>query len=1143
MTSPTTAVRVGDEVADGPPPSRDPGPPEADGPSPSLGQDVGDLLSRAWAQAVCFTLLATLAVTSSAPGRYVGDNRFDQYAAPGHRLVRSLFIWDPTRGLGAVREDLWPIEVAPLAVLRGFGLDQIAAQRVWHVVLLVVAAAGAAAVLRGVRERTGAPATGLGPFLAGLVYGFGAYSHTYFLPTNLYVAYAFAPWVVLCALRGPVSSRPWRSAAAAALIVGSLGNTDTPGVVMALLAVPVVALWSSSFAGRGWRPALGWLARAGVLGLGVSTAALWKSWAGASLLQQRLGATESPETVAVASSWSESLRGLGFWLSYYRGPDLARPQGVDLFADPVVVAATFVPVVIAVVALLLPELRSRALWGLCIVGATIVMVGLHPVSDPVPLGQLLDTAFERSATLSGFRSTYKAGAGMILGVAVLVGLGVDALSARVRRRGRATVARVVVVVVVLLGGLPFWTGDLYDPEATAPPIPEYWREAARTINALPGDGRLLVLPAATRAIYRWGWVGDDIVDSLITRPQAADVTIPLSTPEAADLLAALSQGVDVARYQEGALAPVLRRLGIDHILIRNDLDADRTRTLVPLRLGGLRADSGLRRIATFGSAQEASRNQVSSRGANDDPGELPPLELYAVDDPGPTGPRVAPADAPLVLSGSGEALPLLAAAGDLDRAGPVRYSPDLDDDELVDALDEGRGRLVVSDTNRRRVTVVNSLVRDESWTLTAGQDIDREGSALFDAPGSQTVAWFRDATSISSDGFPRTTQGSQPWTRPAMAFDGDPRTAWQTVELSDQEGTTLRVDLREPQPLGEMLIDPVEADGDVPRVTEVEVRTSNGTSVRADLSGGDAEVDLGPEPSTWFEIEITEVQGEGVGPVGFTQVDVGDLDLREWIQLPDDLVRRASRSDEVASALAEAPLTLTMTRDRPEAPLPVEPLLRRRFRLASPRDMDLEAEVVPATGVEVDIIRELAAGCVQGLLEVDGVPVDLTLADPDEEVLLGGTTSVESCGPLALGAGWHQLAAEPSTSLDRIRLDEGRPARATEPRASVQVLEAGPEELHLSVDAPGGGVLLTGQSWDDRWVATVDGRDLGPAAPYDTLGGWDLPEGETMDVELEFRPARVHRAALGVSLVAAVACVALAVGGGPRRRALRRAAD
>ena len=755
------------------------------------------------------------------------------------------------------------------------------------------------------------------------------------------------------------------------------------------------------------------------------------------------------------------------------------------------VAATFLPVALALVALLLPEVRSRALWGLGLVGAAVVMVGLHPVSDPVPLGALLAEAFAASPTLSGFRSTYKAGAGLVLSIAVLVGLGVDAVAARAgRRSSRGTALRVAAVGVVLLSGLPFWVGDLYDPDATSGPIPEYWDEAAAAVNDLPGDGRLLVLPSSTRAIYEWGWVGDDIVDSLITRPQASDVTIPLSTPEAADLLAALSQGVDDARYREGSLAPILRRLGIDHVLVRNDLDTAATRTLAPDRMTELRFDPGLEQVATFGPP---------GFGADRGPG-LPALELYAVVDPGPTGPRLAPVERPVVVSGSPAALPMLAAEGILDDAGPVRFGPDLDDAELVAALDDDDGRVVLTDTNRRRVTVVNSLVRDESWTLAQDEDLDREGAALFEEPGSQTVAWYPDATEISSSGFPRTADGGQPWTRPAMAFDGDPDTAWQTVELADHEGTTLRVELREPRPLGRMVLAPVETTGSAPRATEVEVTSSDGSRTTVDLSEGEAEVDLGAGPSTWFEVEITEVTGNALGPVGFTEVAVEGLDLQEWVQMPDDLVRRGLDDPALGAALEAAPLTITMERDRPEAPFPVEPALRRRFRLDSERSLDLVAEVTPTT--EGDVGDPGRAGRRRATTPSSrwtaraGRPHAGRSRRRDRaRGRRPGSSPAPRSGWPPAGTSWRPATPGSTTwSSTTAR----RPTPSVEaPPGGVEVLEAGPDSQHLRVDAPEGGVLVTGQSWDDRWVATVDGTDLGPAAPYDTLGGWELPPART----------------------------------------------
>lgn len=1089
-----------------------------------------DLPGAAWLQAVAFAALAGLATGSSAPGRYVGENRVDQYVAPGHRLVRTLFQWDPTRGLGRTREDLWPVELVPLTVLRGLGLSPVAAQRVWHALLIAVAAAGAAAVLRAVR---GPERGALAPFVAGLVYGFGPYSATFLTPANLYAAFALAPWVVLCALRGPASDRPWRTAAAAALLIGSLGNADYPGVVLSLVAVPLAAWWAARRAGRGLRAALGWLVRAAALTVAVSAAALWKTLASAAVFTQRVTTTESPETVGVASSWSETWRGLGFWLSYFRAPVLARPQTIDLFAEPVVVLATFGPPVLAVVALLLPEVRSRVLWGLALLAGGVLMVGVHPVADPVPFGRALSEAFDVAPLAAGFRTTYKAGAALVLGVAVLAALGTDALARRIGRRGQGRVVfSVGVVLVVGVAGLPFWTGRLYDETRTSGPIPSYWREAARTVDDLPGEGRVLVLPASTRSVYTWGWVGDDILDSLLTRPHAVDTAVPLSGPEAADVLAAVSEATDDARYRDGALAAVLRRLGITHVLLRTDLDPEATQSIPPERMARLRQDPSLRRVRRFGATREDT-GSASSAGAST--AGLAPVELYEVVDPGPTGPRLAPTDGALVVSGSGAALPPLGSAGDLATSGPVRFSGALEAGELAAAL-EADGHLVLSDTNRRRVTVVSALVRNESWTLAADEDLDRPAGALFDEPGSQTVAWYRDATLITTDGAPRGGRGSQPWTRPAAAFDGSPSTWWQTVETTGQEGISLRVDLRRPSTIGTVRIDPLPAPGGARRLTEVTLHFSDGTTEVVDVSGGATEVEVDPGPSEWVEVEITGLSPGAARTVGIREVALGDLDLQEWIALPDDVLRKAEDDPALAAAVEAAPLTVLMARDRPEAAFPIEPTLRRRVRLPAAVEAEVRASVVPVDGPAAELVAGLRGECRDDTLRVDGEPVGLTLADEGATVVPGQAVELRGCAPLPLAAGWHEVEVRTGAPLDQVRLDAGAPVAVEAPEQAVTVTAATPDRVAATVDAPEGAVLLTGQSYDRRWVATVDGRDLGEADMYDGQSGWVLPAGRDLDVVMEFRPARRFRVAAWVSLAAVLACAALVLGPRAPRR-------
>ncbi len=1097
-----------------------------------------DLARRPLALVALFAGLAAVAVTTSAPGRYVGENRVDQYFAPGHRLVRTLWLWDPTRGMGRPREDLWPLQIGPLTALRGLGVGEVAAQRAFHGVLLLVAAAGAAAVLRHVRGRDEAGL--LAPLLAGVLYGFGPYAITFLTPANLFIAYAVAPWVVLCALRGAGSEHPWRWAAGAALIVAGLGNADYPGVVLSLVGVPVAAVWAAGHRRPDRRGAvtagLGWVARAVALTVVVSAAALWKTATASAVFAQRVTTTESPETVGVASSWSETWRGLGFWLSYFRTDVLARPQTADYFTDPAVVLFTFVPPVVALVALALKEVRGRVLLGVMAVTSAVVMVGVHPIDDQVPFGRGLLRVLDATAATSGFRTTYKAGAGLLLGVALLGALGVEAIA---RRAGSRVLVGVAAVLVVGAVSLPAWTGDLYDDTRTSGPVPAYWHDAARDVNALPGEGRLLVLPATTRTVYDWGWVGDDILDSLITRPHAVDTAVPLSGPEAADVLAAVSQATVDARHRPGAVAAVLRRLGIDHVLVRNDIDAAATRTIDPQAISRLRQDPSLERIATYGSAPITATASTSGGGESR---ALPPLELYAVVDPGEVGPRLAPASGQLVVSGSGDALPTLGADGDLAVAGPTRFSGALTAEEAATALADD-GRLVLSDTNRRRVTVVNALVRDESWTLAAGEDLDREADAPYDGAGAQSVAWYRDATRITTDGAPRGARGSQPWTRPAAAFDQSSSTWWQTVAQSRQVGTRLRVELKEPQALTTVRIEPLDGPRGARRLTDVVVRTSDGTEIPLDVAEGATEVDVEAGPSTWVEVEITGVSDGVDRPVGLREVSLetadGPLDLREWITLPDDLVRRAARDERLAAALDEAPVTVLMAQDRPEAPFPVEPVLRRRVRLPHAVDAVVTATARPADQAAADLLDLLRDGtCGEDTLRIDGSPVGLALADPDAPIEIGQPTRLRSCEPVALDAGWREVETRPGSLIGTVRLDsEDVELDTPEPDAdeSVTVREETPDRLRLTVDAPDGGIVLSGQSYDRRWVATVDGEDLGRAGLYDGQSGWVLPAGTDQDVVLELRPARTYRLATWITLAGVVLCVSLLVRPGLRR--------
>ena len=77
-------------------------------------------------------------------------------------------------------------------------------------------------------------------------------------------------------------------------------------------------------------------------------------------------------------------------------------------------------------------------------------------------------------------------------------------------------------------------------------------------------------------------------------------------------------------------------------------------------------------------------------------------------------------------------------------------------------------------------------------------------------------------------------------------------------------------------------------------------------------------------------------------------------------------------------------------------------------------------------------------------------------------------------------------------------------------------------------------VVVTGQSFDTGWTATVDGRSLGAPTELDGQAAWVVPAGADRRVELRFAPQRTYRVALFLSALGVAVCLVLLLG--PVRR-------
>ena len=275
----------------------------------------------------------------------------------------------------------------------------------------------------------------------------------------------------------------------------------------------------------------------------------------------------------------------------------------------------------------------------------------------------------------------------------------------------------------------------------------------------------------------------------------------------------------------------------------------------------------------------------------------------------------------------------LAASGSLQDRGPVQYTADMGPSGLIQALRQ-HAAVVVSDANRRRVTLPVSATGPYSETLGAGQNLDRPGGALFDGPGTQSVAVFADAARISASGTGTALAGFQPWFRPANAFDGDDLTAWETGGLANPVGAWLRVDLKQPHTLTmDFVASPIFGQGR--HLSKASVHFSDGSSVAVDMRGGSAHASFSKRQVRWFQVRIGGVSGVGSGPVGFSEIEVPGLWLAEVVQVPDDLFRAAASNATLHGLIAGSDVTYQFERRQGSESHAEELAVRRAFRTAS----------------------------------------------------------------------------------------------------------------------------------------------------------------------------------------------------------------
>jgi arabinofuranan 3-O-arabinosyltransferase len=1080
-----------------------------------------DLGPDAVADEAMWPVVLVLVSLSAAPfllhehGWYVGDTQFFFAWNPHRALTEAMSIWQTRADLGGTTPGTVFLPNAYLTALRGLGAPAWLAQRLWFATVLAGGSIGTAYVARFF-----APRTRIAALVAGVSFIAAPFTVAYFFPTWLFVSAALCPWLALSALRGTTTTAGWRWAALPALLVAAF-IFNPPAIFFAALPAVAALVYVRASGWVRWRAIARWLGRVAIFAIPALAPYVVTSWFQLGTSRITLASSESIDAIAQSSSWSESLRGLGGWLTYWNPTGrLVLPYVHPYLTNWLVVVLTFAPVVAAFVVVAVVPKRARLLFGAVLVACAALMVGAFAPHALPPLSWALANFYRAVPASYAFRNVYKAGAGLVLATAVLLAFGAEWVVRRWRSPRVRAGAAAAGALVLIATSLPLWNGAiLRGNQRLDGNVPSYWRDAMHWLDAQPGDGRVMIAPTSNEAQYRWGSTNDgDMFSSFLARPAVLGGAFPASSGDAGNLVQALSAYLSSGLYTPGTLAPIARRLGMSYLVIRNDLDWQRTGDTRPANLASLRADPGLERVASFGRPGENTTSPDDDTPAAALERRLAPVEVFRVlrrDAPGGDGPARAVSDAPaLLVSGDGEAWPELADAQLLQRLGPVRYTGRIDTSTLRAQLALG-ATLAITDTNRRRSVAYG--VQPETLPASA---TDRVGD-LFGRPGSQTVVTYGDATSIQEIGPPRlfTTGVSHgAW----AAFDGDPSTTWLTGIGTPPLGERIEVRLRRPHLVSSIRVQGAAAPG-TRLVLQVQVSFDKGKPI--DLVLGPDNVGaatFSPREVRRFSVSVRRVTPGG-GAYGLAEVSVDGLDLAQRVQVPNDVARVARADPAIARSLASTPTSYLFERGRGLSQ-DSEPTLRRRFDVAATRVFAGSGVLQIDSHVPDAAVTRLVApssACRKDLVQIDGSPVGVTLEGTVADLRAGVAVPVTFCGTVVLRTGWHELAAAPGVPLNVVRMSALGGRQPVEAPAAVANTTSRTEtSLDARVSGTAPAWLISGQAMSSHWGARSDGHGLGPTVELDTQAAWRVPAGAARDVAASFSVQGPYRITLWLSFLA-----------------------
>ena len=202
--------------------------------------------------------------------------------------------------------------------------------------------------------------------------------------------------------------------------------------------------------------------------------------------------------------------------------------------------------------------------------------------------------------------------------------------------------------------------------------------------------------------------------------------------------------------------------------------------------------------------------------------------------------------------------------------------------------------------------------------------------------------------------------------------------------------------------------------------------------------------------------------------------------------------------------------------------------------------------------VAIPVSGSLRAPCGTVAVSVAGRRVPLAAQGTVAELDAGRPLRAAACGAGAaavpMGAGVQRISSLPGPfSVDLLRLSSPAPSPVAPPVSGGRVVDPGhigqSSVTGVRVALNGPSWLVLGESFDNGWRATCDGRSLGAPRVLDGYGnGWLAPAG-CKQVSFQFAPQSGVNKSYVVSAVAAALILLFLIVGAMRRPAAALAGD